>query len=83
VPDTSVDPDFTHGANDFDVDIPPPISELAVPVKIGTRVVAVINVEHLSPSAFSTQHQNLLEIIAGHVSSAMERVHRITERKEN
>ena len=50
------------------------LSELAVPVKIGEKVVAVINVESEKLDAFSESDRKLLEIFAEHVASAITRI---------
>ncbi|RJS88997.1 PAS domain S-box protein [Candidatus Bathyarchaeota archaeon] len=47
------------------------LSELAVPVKMGDEVLAVLNVESTRPNAFDEQDQVLLEILASHTASAM------------
>jgi len=39
-------------------------SELAVPIKIGSEVIGVINVEHAEPDAFDKDHQHDLEALA-------------------
>jgi PAS domain S-box-containing protein len=68
VPDVRLDKDFTVGrARDRYV----PLSELAIPVKVGENVVAVINVESIKLSAFTVKDQRLLEIFAEHVASAI------------
>jgi PAS domain S-box-containing protein len=68
VPDVRLDKDFTLGrARDRYV----PLSELAVPVKVGENVVAVINVESIKLNAFTVKDQRLLEIFAEHVASAI------------
>lgn len=68
VPDTRKDTDFLHIAEEER------LSELAVPVKLGERVMAVINLESNSPSAFNEQDRKLLEIFAEHVASAIQRL---------
>ncbi len=50
------------------------LSELAVPVKINDHIQAVINLESPQLGAFTLDDQKLLEIFAGHVSSAMKRM---------
>ena len=50
------------------------LSELAVPVKIDDRVLAVINLESPKIGMFTLEDQKLLEIFAGHVASAMSRI---------
>lgn len=56
-------------------------SELAVPVRLEGRVVAVINAESPQRCAFTLRDQRLLEILAMHLSSAFTRI-RDNESKE-
>jgi PAS domain S-box-containing protein len=64
------------------------LSELTVPVLVGNEAVAVLNVENAGVNAFSEHDQMLLEILASHVSSALNRlqqqgeVRRYSERLE-
>lgn len=46
-------------------------SELTVPVKIGDKVVAVINIESSELDAFSREDQRLVETFAEHIASAI------------
>jgi len=50
------------------------LSELEVPVKIGQSVVAVLSAESLELNAFTRQDQKLLETLASHVASAIQRI---------
>jgi PAS domain S-box-containing protein len=50
------------------------LSELAVPVLVSNEVVAVLNVENSGINAFGEQDQILLEILASHVASALNRL---------
>ena len=72
VNDVRDDPDYFDGA-------PNSLSELAVPVTIGGEVVAVINVESHKTDAFNVESRRLIETLAMHVSSAMNRIHQMTE----
>jgi len=56
------------------------LSELEVPVKIGQSVVAIIGAESLELNAFTRQDQKLLETLASHVASAIQRL-RLLEAK--
>jgi GAF domain-containing protein len=49
-------------------------SILAVPVKIGDGVVAVIEIGSTKPVAYSEEDRKLMEIIAEHVGSALDRL---------
>ncbi len=62
--DTLQDPDFL----DYD---PETRSELAVPIKIGTEVIGVINVEHPACSAFDQGDQLALELLAEQAAIAI------------
>jgi len=46
-------------------------SELAVPIKIGNKVLGVLNVESRELDAFDEKDQELLEILAFHAATAM------------
>ena len=50
------------------------LSELAVPIKIGNRVLGVLNVESKKLNAFNEKDQELLEILASHAATAMSKV---------
>ena len=52
---------------------PTMLSELATPVIIAGQAVAVLNVEHTQVEAFSEQDQVLLENLAAHVASEINR----------
>ncbi|MBM3153621.1 MAG: GAF domain-containing protein, partial [Chloroflexi bacterium] len=49
-------------------------SELCVPVKVGERVIGVINAESVLSNAFSQEDEKLLTIIAGQLATAIERL---------
>jgi signal transduction histidine kinase len=76
VPDIEKDEDFVRGIAEDELE---PLSELAVPVKVGGMVAAVINVESEKISAFTEEDQKLLEIFAEHVASAMTRLSQMKE----
>jgi PAS domain S-box-containing protein len=50
------------------------ISVLAVPVKIGGEVVAVIDIGSMRPDAFEEEDVKLVEIVAGHVATVLDRL---------
>jgi PAS domain S-box-containing protein len=52
------------------------LSELAVPVFMNEKVVAVINLEHDEPNRYTTRDQMLVEILAHHISLAMAELQR-------
>ena len=67
VPDVRKDKDF--------VGVQPGIlSELVVPIKIGDRVLGVLNVESKKLAAFNEKDQELLEILASHAATAISNV---------
>jgi PAS domain S-box-containing protein len=66
-------PDVTQEASYFEID-PQTRSELCVPLKIGERVIGVINAESFQPNDFSQADERLLSIIAGQLSIAIERL---------
>lgn len=47
------------------------LSELAVPIKIGNRVLGALNVESKRLSAFDKEDEELLEILASHAATAI------------
>ncbi|MFH1028732.1 MAG: PAS domain S-box protein, partial [Pseudomonadota bacterium] len=49
-------------------------SELAMPLKVGERVIGVLNAESHKVNAFSEADERLLTILAGQVSTAIERL---------
>ncbi|NWG10254.1 GAF domain-containing protein [Candidatus Bathyarchaeota archaeon] len=51
-------------------------SELAVPVKVGGKVLGVLNVEDKKPYVFSGNDRELLEILASHAAIAMTKLKR-------
>ncbi|MEM2367522.1 MAG: PAS domain S-box protein, partial [Candidatus Bathyarchaeia archaeon] len=65
------------------------LSELAVPVKIGNRVLGVLNVESEKLAAFDEEDKKLLEILASHVAIALSNIERreslenLSEKLEN
>ena len=66
VPDVSQDPDFRRTASSTEVR-----SELAVPVKVGDEVVAVLNVESRQLHKFTTEDLNFLSAVAAQLAVAM------------
>ena len=50
------------------------LSELTVPVLVGDKVVAVLNIESTRVNAFTERDQKLLETLAMHVASALGRL---------
>jgi PAS domain S-box-containing protein len=71
ISDTRTDPDYLSG----DPDNPyQSLSELDVPIKVDGEVVAVVNVESERPNAFSEWDRKLLETLAEHVASAINRL---------
>jgi diguanylate cyclase (GGDEF)-like protein len=67
VGDVRRDPDY--------LSIDPEIqSELCVPLKIGERLIGVINVESDKLNAFSLDDENLLSIMAGQLATSMDRL---------
>lgn len=49
-------------------------SELCVPIKVGERVLGVLNVESEEPDAFSEDDEHLLETLAGQFAISLERI---------
>ncbi len=76
VPDVRLDDDYVIGRGSGGEVW---LSELAVPVKIGGEVVAVINIEDKQISAFTDHDRTLVELFAEHVASAISRIRRMGE----
>ncbi|MGQ9470351.1 MAG: GAF domain-containing protein [Candidatus Aminicenantales bacterium] len=53
---------------------PNTLSELAVPVKVGERVIGVINTESRIPDYFSAEDERLLSTVASQLGSVLERI---------
>jgi diguanylate cyclase (GGDEF)-like protein len=49
-------------------------SELCVPLKLGERLIGVVNAESTQPNAFTGEDENLLTIMAGQLATAMGRL---------
>lgn len=67
VPDVRQDPDY------LDID-PRTRSELCVPLKIGERVIGVINAERVEVDAFTEADERLLSTLAGQLATAIDRL---------
>jgi PAS domain S-box-containing protein len=65
VPDVRKDKDFVESI------LPGVLSELAVPIKIGERVLGVLNVESKKLNGFNERDQELLEILASNAATAI------------
>jgi len=71
VNDTRNDPDYIAGPYET-----PLLSELVVPVKVDGKVALLLNVENREPDAFTSEDQHLVETLALHLTSALERLNR-------
>jgi len=74
VPDVRLDPDYVAGD-------PQTRSELCVPLKVGGRVIGVINTESTELDAYSEADERLLTTVAGQLATAIEKV-RLFEQME-
>ncbi|MCW4051540.1 MAG: GAF domain-containing sensor histidine kinase [Candidatus Bathyarchaeota archaeon] len=72
-------PEYVEGSGEHS---PKVVSERAVPVKFHDKVTGVINVESVTPDAFTELDQRLVEVYARHVVSAMERLNQIDRLRE-
>ncbi|MEM3824303.1 MAG: GAF domain-containing protein, partial [Candidatus Bathyarchaeia archaeon] len=52
------------------------LSELATPMKIGRKLLGVLNVESKKPAAFNNDDKKLLELLASHVAIAISNLRR-------
>jgi signal transduction histidine kinase/CheY-like chemotaxis protein/putative methionine-R-sulfoxide reductase with GAF domain len=65
VPDVAVDPDYSPGVEGT-------VAELAVPICQGSVVIGVINIESDQQGLLTEQDRDLLQVLAGQVSIALE-----------
>lgn len=75
IPDVSKEPAYLEGTAKTQ-------SELTVPVILGDLVYGVLNVESKQLNAFAREDEIIIELLAQHIASALERVHRVTERED-
>ena len=71
VPDVREDGDYVRGPAEGSYEA---LSELDVPVKVDGDILAIINVESTKLDAFTGEDRKLLEILAGHVASTIQRI---------
>src|SRR5690606_24149525 len=69
VPDTSADPEFLAAPS-----AAPTRSELALPVRCGTEVRAVLNLEHTQPDAFGPHDHDALRAFVRIMEEVLERL---------
>lgn len=72
LPDVTRDPRYVVGTGGNQ-------SELCVPLKVGGRVLGVLNAESPKPDAFSPQDRELLQALAGVAAVALENAHLFAE----
>ncbi|HML03951.1 MAG TPA: PAS domain S-box protein, partial [Candidatus Bathyarchaeia archaeon] len=68
---------------DFVEGLPDILSELAVPIKIGQKILGVLNVESKKLNAFDEKDRELLEILASHAATAISNLDRAKKLEEN
>lgn len=71
VPDTRMDPSYVSSRTSDDMES---LSELDVPVVVNGQSVALINVEDHLPNSFSEDEVQMIEILATHIASAIQRM---------
>jgi len=69
VPDVRIDPAYVKTKDDM-------LSELAVPMKVGNKVVGVLNVESYRLNAFTEDDRKLLEVLASQTAVAISNIRR-------
>jgi PAS domain S-box-containing protein len=74
IPDVREEPTYTALAPEI-------LSELCVPMKIGDRIIGVIDVESNRLQAFSTADEQLLGTVAGQLATAIERLRTAQDRE--
>ena len=75
VGDVLVDPDYIMGG-EYEMATR---SELVAPIKIGDRIIGVINLENKEINSFSSYDVKIVEILAIHIGIALERMEYLTE----
>jgi PAS domain S-box-containing protein len=53
----------------------PGAAQVLVPVRNGTKVIAILSIQSFTPGAYSPQDLNALQILADHCAGALERIH--------
>ena len=76
--DTSLDPDYIYASGSTKRS-----SELAIPIIIEGKPVAILNIEEGKPSSFTEADMSLIQILVGQVSSALSRIFRYEEEINN
>jgi PAS domain S-box-containing protein len=69
VNDTTTDPDLVPSPNGTNIG-----SELVAPLRIGEEVVGVLNLENAKKNAYTEEDARIVEMLASHVSSALNRL---------
>lgn len=77
IPDVSADGEFLGSLSQVGSDTlinktTPIVSELAVPILRGAEVIGVINIQTNRPNQLTTQDRELIQVLAGQVSVALE-----------
>lgn len=80
VPDIREDVDYVEGPYSGQGEI---LSELDVPVKINDKVIAVINLESTKLHIFTEEDAKLVEILAGHVASTIQKIRLLESERLN
>ena len=80
VPDVSEDDDYIPGSVDRRYRAH---SELDVPVKVAGEVVAVINVESVKKNAFTSDDCSLVETLAGHVATNIQKIRLLESERQH
>jgi diguanylate cyclase (GGDEF)-like protein len=75
IPDVTQEPAYLNR-------VPGMISELCVPIKIGKRVIGVVNAESKKPDAYSEADERLLVTFASQLATAIAKVRLFEEVKE-
>lgn len=68
-PDVTLDPYYIACEPDT-------LSEVSVPLKIGSDVIGVLSVDHKQPNAFSRDQLQVFKALAGHIAVAIENARR-------
>jgi PAS domain S-box-containing protein len=78
VSDIRKDADFIDAIDAYQT-----LSEMAVPVRVGDRIVAVLNLESSRLDAYTSDDQKLVEILSENVASAISRINQMEVIRES
>ncbi len=60
------------GAKDFGVTADKPLAAIAVPLRLGSKVIGMLSIQSYAPSRYTPEDQDLLEMLAAYGATAFE-----------